>query len=115
MKTPTACRSLEDVRSEIDRIDLQIVALLRQRADFVRTAAAFKSSQADVAAPARRTSMLEARRQWAVREGLDPDFIERLYGEIVAHFTSREMEHWKGGARQVAEKGSATEESADTM
>ena len=38
MKTPTACHSLDDVRGEIDRIDLQIVALLRQRAEFVRTA-----------------------------------------------------------------------------
>ena len=41
--------------------------------------------------------MLEARRGWARREGLDPDFVERLYREIVAYFISREMEHWKTG------------------
>ncbi len=96
MKTPTSCQSLDDVRGEIDRIDAQIIALLRQRADYVRTAAGFKSAKTAVAAPERQAAVLEARRAWARREGLDPDFIEKLYREIVAHFIAREMEHWKG-------------------
>lgn len=95
MKTPTDCNSLSDVRSAIDHLDEQIVALLGLRADYVRSAARFKSSEADVAAPERQAAMLQARRAWAQREKLDPDFVERLYRELVAYFIAREMEHWK--------------------
>jgi isochorismate pyruvate lyase len=98
MKTPTDCNSLADVRSAIDHVDEQIVALLGLRADYVRSAAAFKSSESNVAAPERLAAMLQLRREWAGREKLDPDFIESLYRDLVAYFTAHEMEHWK--ARQ---------------
>jgi isochorismate pyruvate lyase len=39
--------------------------------------------------------MLEVRRHWAAREGLDPDFVEKLYREMVGHFISCEMADWK--------------------
>ncbi len=96
MRTPTACHSLEDVREEIDRLDGQIIALLRQRADYVHVAAGFKNDETAVAAPERQKTVLEARRRWAGREGLDPDFVERLYQEILAYFIAREMKSWKG-------------------
>jgi isochorismate pyruvate lyase len=99
MKSPTDCNSLEEVRAGIDHLDEQIVGLLGQRALYVRAAAAFKSSAADVAAPDRFAAMLQVRRQWAAREGLDPDFLEQLYRHIVAHFTSRELEHWNRTGR----------------
>ncbi len=97
MKIPSACNSLDDVRREIDRIDEQAIALLSQRGEYVRTAARFKTSESHVAAPDRQSAMLAVRRQWAQREGLDPDFIERLYRLIVDHFIAREMDHWKSG------------------
>ena len=95
MRTPTACQSLADVRSEIDRIDAQIIALLRIRGDYVRAAARFKDSLASVAAPERQAAMLDVRRRWAEHEGLDADFVEKLYREIVAHFIAREMAEWR--------------------
>ena len=99
MKTPTDCNSLSDVRSAIDHVDEQIVALLGLRADYVRSAARFKSSEADVAAPDRLAAMLQVRRDWAQREKLDPDFVESLYRAVVTYFIGREMEHWKAGLR----------------
>jgi len=95
MKTPTDCTSLGDVRAAIDHVDQQMIALLGLRADYVRAAAAFKTGEGAVAAPERQAAMLQARRRWAEREGLDADFIERLFREVVAHFISRELEHWK--------------------
>ena len=95
MKTPTDCDSLGEVRAAIDHLDQQIVALLSLRADYVRSAAKFKSSEADVSAPGRLSSMIAQRREWARREGLDPDFIEKLYRDLVAYFIARELEHWK--------------------
>jgi isochorismate pyruvate lyase len=97
MKTPADCSSLGDVRGAIDHVDEQILALLGLRADYVRSAARFKSNEAAVAAPERQAAMLQVRRGWAEREKLDPDFIERLYRDLVAYFIAREMEHWKAG------------------
>ena len=95
MKTPTDCASLTDIRAAIDHLDEQIVALLGLRADYVRAAASFKTSEAAVAAPERQAAMLQARRDWASREGLDPDFVEKLYRDLIAYFIAREREHWK--------------------
>src|ERR1041384_3570222 len=95
MKSPADCRSLEEVRAEIDRLDEQIVTLLGQRLGYVQAVAKFKTTTTDVAAPDRLTSMLSIRRQWATREHLDPDFVERLYRDMVAYFISQEMEHFE--------------------
>jgi isochorismate pyruvate lyase len=93
MKAPGDCRSLAEVRAEIDQIDEQIVALLGLRAGYVHAAAGFKNSQSEVVAPGRQATMMKARRDWACRQALDPDFIERLFREIVTYFVAREMEH----------------------
>ena len=95
MKTPTDCNSIADVRDAIDHVDEQIIALLGLRGDYVRAAARFKTSEQDVAAPERQAAMLEARRRWGLREGLDADFMEKLYRDLIAHFIEREREHWK--------------------
>jgi isochorismate pyruvate lyase len=97
MKTPADCNSLADVRAAIDHVDEQIVALLGLRGDYVKSAARFKPNEAAIAAPERRAAMIHARRSWAERERLDPDFIEKLYRELVAHFIAREREHWHAG------------------
>jgi isochorismate pyruvate lyase len=95
MPSPEECRTIEEVRAEIDDIDRRILALLGRRAGYVHAAARFKTSEAAVAAPERQAAMLEARRRWAAEEDLDPGFIERLYRDLVAYFIEREREHWK--------------------
>ena len=95
MKTAPECGSLAEVRTEIDRIDRAIVALIGQRAAYVHAAARFKSSEAEVAAPDRQAAMLQDRRRWAEEADLDPDVIEKLYRDLVAYFIVRETEHWK--------------------
>ncbi|MBZ5625051.1 MAG: isochorismate lyase [Acidobacteriia bacterium] len=97
MKTPTDCNSLADVRDAIDHVDEQIIALLGLRADYVKAAARFKTSETAVAAPERQAAMLQVRRGWAQREKLDPDFIEKLYRDVVAYFIARERERWRAG------------------
>lgn len=95
MKSPGECQSLEDVRAEIDGIDREILALLGRRAGYVHAAARFKATEEAVAAPDRQAAMVRTRREWAQQEDLDPDFIERLYRELIAYFIEREREHWK--------------------
>lgn len=93
-RTPEACGSLEEVRAEIDRIDERIVALIGERAGYVKAAARYKDSEQAVAAPERFAAMLHARRRWAAREGLSPDLIESLYRELVQYFIAEEKAHW---------------------
>lgn len=96
-KQPDECQNLHDIRTEIDRLDRQIVALLGQRLDYVHAAAAYKTSETSVRAPDRVTSMLEARRRWATEEGLQADAISRLYEGLIEYFTNHEMQVWSDG------------------
>lgn len=91
MKKPAECTSLQEIRTEIDQIDQKIVALIGQRYEYVKLAATFKSTEADVRAAGRLNAMLNQRRQWAQEEGLSPDMIEKLYRDLVAHFVEAEL------------------------
>ena len=42
MKVPDQCESLQDVRTEIDRLDFNIIKLLAERSGYVKAAARFK-------------------------------------------------------------------------
>ena len=53
MNNTLTCNSLEEVRSNIDAIDQQIVSLIAQRGGFVMQAARFKKTSEDVKAPQR--------------------------------------------------------------
>jgi len=91
---PSECRDLEDVRSGMDLIDREIVALIAQRVDYVRAAAQFKTSSASVAAPDRVAAVLQTRREWAESAGLDGAVIEGLYRELVQYCVSEEHKRW---------------------
>jgi isochorismate pyruvate lyase len=94
IKRPEECSSIDDIRAEIDRIDRQVVTLVGERAGYVRAAAKFKTNAADVRAAERFEAMLRQRRAWAEEQGLDPDMVEKLYRDMVNHFTQQEMTHW---------------------
>ena len=98
MRSPEACRNLEEVREAIDGLDREILRLLGSRTHYVATATRSKTDPRGVRAPERQKAMLARRREWAEEEGLDPDFVEGLYDSIVSHFVGREMDHWQGGS-----------------
>ncbi|MCU0425543.1 MAG: isochorismate lyase [Candidatus Kapabacteria bacterium] len=95
MKTPEQCESIQDIRTEIDRRDRQIIALLGERLRYVRAASQFKTSEASVRAVERVRNLLQDRRTWAVEEGLDPEIIEKMYRDLLNFFIEEEMNDWK--------------------
>jgi isochorismate pyruvate lyase len=95
VRPPEGCESIEDVREAIDNLDREIVGLLGRRARYVAVAARFKTDERSVRAPDRQKAVLARRRSWAEEEGLDPGFVERLYGKIVSHFVGRELDRWQ--------------------
>ncbi len=93
----TALTSLEDVRREIDRIDRDIVRLLAERGGFVREAARFKPTVADVHAPQRVEAVIAKVRALSTEHGLDAAITERIYRALIAAFTEHEIEAHRRG------------------
>lgn len=94
-RSPEKCRDMQDIRTEIDAIDHEIIALLGQRMGYVQAAAAFKTSATTVRAEERVKSMLAVRRQWAKEEQLPPDLVEQVYRTLVDGFIQHEMTQWE--------------------
>ena len=91
---PNRCADLDQIREGMDAVDRQIVALLAERVAYVRAAAKFKTSSANVAAPDRVAAVLKTRRLWAEETGLSGDVVESLYRELVAYCVSEEHKEW---------------------
>lgn len=92
------CATLADVRANIDRLDDAIVALLAERAMYVKDAARFKRDAYQVSAPARQTEVFAKVRALANRHnrGFDalPDVVEAAYRALVAAFIANEQRYF---------------------
>src|SRR5215813_3442872 len=77
---------LAHLRSEIDAVDSQLVELLAQRHRLVQKVIEVKQ-QGDLPTshPAREENLISARRDQAVRAGLDPDYVEDLFRTMLRH------------------------------
>lgn len=99
MQFPNKCQTLDEIRIEIDRIDAHIIAALGSRLDYVKAAAAFKADEKSIPAPERVAAMLPPRRTWALKAGLDPDFIEKMFREMIAWFIHEQVLHFRSTRR----------------
>ena len=86
------CESLDEVRAQIDRLDRAIVELLAERGGYVRQAARFKKTSADVRAPARVEQVIAKVRALADELGADADVVERVYRAMIAAFIDAELD-----------------------
>lgn len=92
-KTDTKqCASLDEVRTNIDRIDRELVKLIAERGTYVAQAALFKNSTEDVKAPKRVESVIGKLRGYAEREDTDPDLVEAVWRTMIARFTDAEIQ-----------------------
>jgi nicotinamidase-related amidase/chorismate mutase len=89
------CASLEQVRTAIDRIDRDLVALLAERGRYVREAARFKTSEKTVRATDRVEQVIARARCTAAEFGADPSVAERVYRTMIEAFIEAELEEWK--------------------
>lgn len=75
------CKTIEEVRENINRIDRKIVELISERSRYVEQAAKFKKTTQDVKAPARVEEIILKVRGLAVENHLDPGY----RGESISH------------------------------
>lgn len=88
------CRSIQEVREHIDRIDARVVPLLAERGFYVEQAAKFKTDRSAVLVPERVEQIILHVRHLAVENGSDPDLIEKIYRALLDAFLLHETRVW---------------------
>jgi isochorismate pyruvate lyase len=84
MKKPGDCRSMDEVRIEIDRIDLGLVDLLAERWTYVdRMWAIKRAEQQSANVPWRNRNVIEKVRARAAEKGMPPEMAEALWRQII--------------------------------
>lgn len=86
LKTAADCTTMEEIRSEIDRVDGELMALFQQRWTYIHRAAEIKSTldlKADI--PSRVDEVRANARERAARLGLDPAFYDMIWSSLIRH------------------------------
>lgn len=96
---PEHCNTIEEIRTEIDNIDHEIVCLIGRRAGFVKAAARFKKSETAVKDEHRVAAVIESKRKLAETCGVSAELVEAVYRTMIGYFVNEELEHWKSITR----------------
>ena len=91
-RKPKDCRNMEEVRAEIDRIDLNLVDLIGERFTYVDRAWQLKLSPADARVPWRIQQVIDKVRARAQEQGLPPELAEALWRQMIGWFIQYEEE-----------------------
>lgn len=87
--------NLTDVRQKIDAIDKQMIGLMARRGEYVKLAAKFKTTEAEVAAPDRVAIVIEKVKKIATENGADVVVVEQVYRKMIAEFIALERRELK--------------------
>ena len=86
------CSNMEEVRAEIDRIDIALVDLIGERFTFVDRAWQLKRSPAEARVPWRIQQVIDKVRARAQEKGLPPELAEALWRQMIGWFIQYEEE-----------------------
>ncbi len=92
---PDECRSMEEVRSEIDRLDRALVALMAERQAYIEAAARIKDQASEVRLEWRIEDVVAKVLAAAGREGLSPAIAEPVWRELIDRCIAHEHESWR--------------------
>ena len=92
---PDACRTMEDVRAEIDRLDRALVALMAERQAYIEAAARIKDRESEVRLEWRIEDVVAKVLASARREGLSPAIAEPVWRELIDRCIAHEHESWR--------------------
>ena len=91
-KNPKNCNSLEDVRTEIDKIDEHIISLFSVRHQFVEEIVRFKHDKDAIIAQKRKEEVILLRKKWAAEKGLNAETFEEIYTLLINSNIKHELE-----------------------
>jgi isochorismate pyruvate lyase len=85
------CETLEELRTEIDRLDAILVPLLLERVEYIyQSGSRIKGERAAVPALDRVERQIVRLRKLAEEAGGDPQFIDHLYRAMIHEYTEEE-------------------------
>jgi len=86
------CRTMEDVRAQIDRLDRAAVGLFAERQTYIERAAELKTARGAVHDDARIEDVVAKVIAEARRQGLSPKIAEPVWRELIARSIALEFE-----------------------
>lgn len=91
---PQLCNSMSEVRSGIDALDAQIVALLARRFAYMRAAARIKPDRSQVRDEARKAEVIANAALLAGELGIPADLVADLWERLVEGSIAYELAAW---------------------
>ncbi len=89
------CISLDEARTEIDRLDEQIVTLIAARNAYIKQLAHFKNSIDEIKAEDRIDDVINRVRAKAIELDLSPNLINDLYLRMIDAMVDSEVAEFK--------------------
>ena len=85
------CENLEQARAKIDLIDQALIEMIATRQFYIDQAVRFKRTAEEVQSPERVQQVINKAREQAIQLHTDPDLVEKIYREMIQHFSQREL------------------------
>jgi isochorismate pyruvate lyase len=83
MKRPEECTTKQDIRSEIDRLDRELVRLLAERFTYVQRMAQLKQDPDEAYVQERIDDVLDKVAAKAEEAGLDPALVRDMWAKLM--------------------------------
>lgn len=93
-KSPSDCRTMEEVRAGVDALDRKLVEMLAMRQGYMEAAARIKPTREDVRVPWRIEDVVEKVLVEAKRQGLSKRIAEPVWRVLIEQCIEHEMEAW---------------------
>jgi isochorismate pyruvate lyase len=101
VKKPGECKSAEEIRNEIDRIDRQIISLFSERHTYIEEIVKFKHDENGIVAQERKEKVINQRKTWAAESGLNPETFKEIYTLLVESNIKHEMKILKSNKSKL--------------
>mgnify|MGYP000361039210 CR=1 FL=1 len=95
MRQIKQCKTLQEAREEIDKLDYDIVSLIAMRNEYIKQIAHFKNSIDEIKAQDRIDDIISRVRTQAISLGLSPNLINELYLQMIDAMVESEIAEFK--------------------
>ncbi len=92
--SPELATTMQEVRSGVDAIDAELVALLAERMRFMDAAARIKPRREEVRDETRKAEVIARVKALAAERGLATDLVEALWERLVEASIAHELRAW---------------------
>jgi isochorismate pyruvate lyase len=105
VRAPQDCETMEEVRTEIDRLDAAILDLVAERFGYVDRAWQLKTHKAEAVVPWRIQQVIDRVRARAEAKGVPPELAEALWRQMIGWFIQYEEETLSNGDSEPGSSG----------